>query len=260
MSSAGRCPSDGATGGRCQTDGVPEEWLVEERAASPAELHASWPAATAAPGVRRVAVCRPTGAALVIGSTQSIDIVDTDMARSAGIDVVRRRSGGGAVLVTPDDPVWIDVWVPAADDRWNADVTGAFGWVGMAWGTALGHLGLHGIDVQGAGPGACTRWSSLVCFGGVGAGEVSVGGRKVVGLAQRRTRAGAWFHSACVQHWDPTVLLGLLDLSPGERAAASEGLSAAVTGVADEVRRMRAPGGGASGPADVVAAFLGSLG
>ena len=59
-------------------------------------------------------------------------------------------------------------------------------------------LGLTGVDVQGAGPGACTRWSSLVCFGGVGAGEVTVDGRKVVGLAQRRTRHGAWFHGACV--------------------------------------------------------------
>lgn len=238
---------------------MPEEWLVEERAGSPAGLHASWPAAAVDPGVRRVAVCRPTSTALVLGSTQSIEIVDTEMARSAGIDVVRRRSGGGAVLVTPDDPVWIDVWVPAGDDRWSADVTGAFGWVGMAWGSALGRLGLDGIDVQGAGPGLCTRWSSLVCFGGVGAGEVSVGGRKVVGLAQRRTRAGAWFHSACVQHWDPTILLGLLDLSPGERAAAGEGLATAVTGVADEGRDTGAPGGGARGPADVVVAFLDSL-
>ncbi len=245
--------------GRCQTDGVPEEWLVEERVASPTELLAGWPAAAADPGVRRVAICRATGTALVLGSTQSIDSVDGEMAQSAGVDVVRRRSGGGAVLVTPDDPTWIDVWVPTGDDRWDPDVTRAFGWMGAAWGSALGRLGLDRIDVQGSGPGACTRWSSLVCFGGVGAGEVSVGGRKVVGLAQRRTRAGAWFHSACVQHWDPTDLLELLDLSPGERAAANEGLSAAVTGVADEVARLRGPGEGASSPLDVATAFLESL-
>ncbi len=259
---------------------MPGEWLIEERRAAPAGLHASWPAVERDPEVRRVAVCRPTGTAVVLGSTQSFDVVDVESARSAGIDVVRRRSGGGAVLVTPDDPVWIDVWVPTGDERWSADVTRAFGWVGAAWGRALGRLGLDpgieggvdkadlgpiqgspdgrpaGVEVQGSGPGACTRWSSLVCFGGVGAGEVSVGGRKVVGLSQRRNRWGAWFHTACVRHWDPALLLELLDLSPGERAAASDGLSAAVTGVGDE---MGARGGGASTVDEVVAALLASL-
>ena len=164
--------------------------------------------------------------------------MDGDVARAAGVDVVRRRSGGGAVLVTPDDPVWIDVWVPLGDERWSADVTGAFGWLGAAWGATLTRLGLDGVEVQGSGPGVCTRWSSLVCFGGVGAGEVSVQGRKVVGLAQRRNRSGAWFHTACVRHWDAALLLEVLDLSPGERAAASEGLSGAVTGVADALEAV----------------------
>ena len=242
--------------GRCQTDGVRGTWLVEEREAAPTELLASWPATDRDPGVRRIAVCRPTGTSVVVGSTQPIEVVDAEVARSAGIDIVRRRSGGGAVLVTPDDPVWVDVWLPAGDPRWSADVTAAFGWVGTAWATALDRLGHDGIEVQGAGPGACTRWSSLVCFGGVGAGEVSIRGRKVVGLAQRRNRRGAWFHTACVRHWDPTLLLELLYLSPGERAAASEGLSAAVTGVGDE---STAGDAGAATAAAVVSALLESL-
>jgi lipoate-protein ligase A len=239
---------------------VPGEWLVDERVATPAELHTSWPAAERDPGVKRLAVCRPTRTAVVLGSTQSLDVVDTEVAQTAGIDVVRRRSGGGAVLVTPDDPVWVDVWLPIGDERWSADVTGAFAWVGAAWGAALGRLGLDGVEVQGSGPGACTRWSSLVCFGGVGAGEVSVGGRKAVGLAQRRNRSGAWFHTACVRHWNPTLLLELLELSPGERAAASEGLSGAVTGVADEAAaEVAASGGDVPTGVDMVAAFLDSL-
>jgi len=230
--------------------------MVEERTATPAELHASWPATDGDPGVRRIAFCRPTRTAVVVGSTQPVDVVDAEVARRAGIDIVRRRSGGGAVLVTPDDPVWVDVWLPAGDPRWSTDVTAAFGWVGTAWAAALERLGLDRVQVQGAGPGACTRWSSLVCFGGVGAGEVSVGGRKVVGLAQRRNRRGAWFHTACVRHWDPTLLLELLDLSPGERAAASEGLSGAVTGVVDEsAGRSR----GVVTAAAVETAFLESL-
>ena len=235
---------------------MPGEWQIEERHAAADALHGSWPAVDADPTVRRVARCRPTAAAVVLGSTQRLDVVDAEAARTAGIHVVRRRSGGGAVLVTPDDPVWIDLWVPTGDDRWSSDVTGAFGWVGAAWGAALARLGLEGVDVQGSGPGACTRWSSLVCFGGVGAGEVSVGGRKVVGLAQRRNRSGAWFHTACVRHWDAALLLELLDLSPGERAAASDDLSGAVTGVADV---SVAAGRAAPSGDDIAAALVASL-
>ncbi len=214
---------------------MPDAWEVDERAGRAATLHGSWPAVDRDPSRRRVGVCRPTRSAIVLGSTQRPGVVDRAAAEGAGLDVVRRRSGGGAVLVTPDDPVWIDVWVPTADPRWQADVTGAFGWLGSTWARALQRLGLADVAVQGASPGACTRWSSLVCFGGVGAGEVTVGGRKVVGLAQRRNRYGAWFHGACLVRWDPTVLLGVLDLLPEEREVAAADLATAVTGVDDVV-------------------------
>ena len=82
------------------------------------------------------------GPAVVLGSTQPFELVDTEAARTAGIEVVRRRSGGGAVLVTPDDPVWIDLWVPTGDDHWSADVTAAFAWAGATWARALTRLGL----------------------------------------------------------------------------------------------------------------------
>ena len=121
---------------------------------------------------------------------------------------------------------------------------------------ALDRLGVPDSEVQGAGPGACTRWSSLVCFGGVGAGEVTVAARKVVGLAQRRNRSGAWFHGACVLRWDPTLLLEVLDLSPGERAAAAVGLGAAATGVADALVGDPSLGGRAIPDRDDVASAL----
>jgi lipoate---protein ligase len=35
-----------------------------------------------------------------------------------------------------------------------------------------------------------TPWSELVCFAGIGPGEVMLDGRKLVGLSQRRTRDG----------------------------------------------------------------------
>lgn len=243
-------------GGGCKTGPVPARWRIEERVATAAGLHSTWPEVDRQPTERAVAVCHPTGRAVVLGSTQAPGVVDAAAAASAGVDVVRRRSGGGAVLVVPGDTVWIDAWVPATDSLWIPDVTRAFHWLGQVWGTALERLGFTGVEVQGAGPGACTRWSTLVCFGGMGAGEVTVGGRKVVGLSQRRNRSGAWFHSACNQHWDPDALLSVLALGDDERAAASADLAGAAAGLADV-----APSG-ASGPPRgdrVVAAFLDSL-
>ena len=201
-----------------------------------------------------MAICLPTGPAVVLGSTQDTDVVDAEAAKGAAFTVVRRRSGGGAVLVTPDDPVWIDVWVPVGHDRWSVDVTRAFEWLGVNWAAVIRGIGLTDVEVQGPGPGACTRWSSLVCFGGVGAGEVTVGGRKVVGLSQRRNRHGAWFHSACVLHWDPSPLVDVLTMTDAERILARDDLAGAVVGVADAVEEAGidpSPTGAA-----LVAAFL----
>jgi lipoate---protein ligase len=224
----------------------PGEWRVEHRVGDGASLHGTWPSVTAGPDRRTVAVCRVTGPSLVLGSTQPETVVDRARAEAAGISVVRRSSGGGAVLVTPDDPVWVDVWVPVGDPLWDRAVDRAFDWLGQAWVDALGGVGLPGTAAHRQGFVACTRWSSLVCFGGVGTGEVvATDGRKVVGLAQRRNRAGARFHSACVLRWDPAPLVEVLALAPAERRSAVAGLTEAVVGAADlaEERGLAVPDG-----------------
>ncbi|HEX6785774.1 MAG TPA: hypothetical protein VF076_01140, partial [Acidimicrobiales bacterium] len=55
-----------------------------------------------------------------------------------------------------------------------------------------------------------TPWSPLVCFSGLGPGEVHAGGRKVVGISQRRTRGWARFQCAAYLRWDPDALVALL--------------------------------------------------
>jgi lipoate-protein ligase A len=172
----------------------------------------------------------------VLGSTQRHEVVDARRAERAGVTVSRRRSGGGAVLVTPDDPVWVDFWVPRGDPLWRDDVARAFDWVGDAWVTALAGLGMEGLGAHRGGYASCTRWSGLIWFGGVGTGEVvTADGRKVVGLSQRRSREGAWFHGACYLHWDPSGLLDVLDLPDHERTAARVALGEAAVGAADLV-------------------------
>ncbi len=221
------------------------EWRVEERNDQGSLLHGSWPSVAEHPGRRAVAVCRVTDVTLVLGSTQPDHVVDRSGLEAAGASVVHRSSGGGAVLVTPDDPVWVDVWIPTGDPLWNPQVDRAFDWLGRAWVEALARTGIPGLTAHAEGFVACTRWSSLVCFGGVGAGEVVSGdGRKVVGLAQRRNRQGAWFHGACVLRWDPVPLVKLLALDPAERQAAAVGLGAAVAGAADLADELGVPAPG----------------
>ena len=93
----------------------------------------------ASPIGRTVWVAEPTAPALVLGSAQP----DTDVRTDAGIEVVRRRSGGGAVLVVPGDVLWVDVIIPAGDELWDDDVGRASHWLGDLWATALGELREH---------------------------------------------------------------------------------------------------------------------
>lgn len=157
--------------------------------------------------------------ALVLGSGQADAVVDAAAATAAGVEVARRRSGGGAVLVVPGTTVWFDVTVPAGDALWDRDVRRSFHWLGQAWVAALARLGVN-ADCHRAAL-VETSWSRLVCFAGLGPGEVTVGGRKAVGLSQRRTRDGCLFQCLATLRFDAPTLLDLLVLDDGERRAAA---------------------------------------
>jgi len=205
---------------------VTGDWPVERASGGAAQFHAR---ALPSGGGRLVRVLTTERTALVLGSTQRDDVVDHEAVRAAGVELVRRRSGGGAVLVEPATTVWIDVDLPVGDPLWTDDVGRSFTWLGRAWADALGSLGL---DAEVNPGGMCTTpWSRLVCFAGLGPGEVTVGGAKAVGLAQRRTRDGARFQTAVHLAWDPAPILGLLALEPAERARAEADLARAVVAV-----------------------------
>ena len=200
-----------------------------------------------APGMGRfVRVCEVTRGAVVLGSTQPQDDVDAAAAARAGLDVVRRRTGGGAVLVEAGALVWVDVGLPAGDPLWQADVGRAFWWLGEAWASALRGVGVEGASVHRGGL-VETPWSRRLCFAGLGPGEVTVGGRKVVGMAQRRNRHGALFQCAVPLRWDSARLAGVLAVGPHERSSAVE-----------ELRRGGAALDGVE-PSEVVAALVARL-
>jgi lipoate---protein ligase len=138
------------------------------------------------------------------------------------------------VLVAPDDPLWVDVWVPADDPLFEVDVGRAFLWLGRAWSEALGQIGLSGLVVASGPTSSAEGASAVACFGAVSSGEVMIDdGRKIVGLAQRRVRAGAWFHGACLGTWDPAALVALLSLSPAHARRLVDELAPAAVGLLD---------------------------
>lgn len=180
--------------------------MVEHFRGTAAQLHALDVPDGGAP---RIWVLDVAGPAVVLGSTQRDDVVDRAAAEAAGVDVARRRSGGGVVWVAPGDPHWIDVIVPRRHPLWTDDVGGAFMPIGRAWQAALSSLGIQGTRLH-EGPLACGPLGGTVCFAGRGPGEVLLGDRKVVGISQRRTRSAARFQCAVPVRWDPVPLARLL--------------------------------------------------
>lgn len=168
-------------------------------------------------------------ALLALGSAQREHVADLAAAEAGGVDVVRRNTGGGAVLLLPGDCLWIDVLLPRGDRRWVDDITRSAHWLGDAWARAFRTLGVD-TAVHRGGLGQ-TPWGRLVCFGAIGPGEVTIRGRKAIGISQRRTRAGARFQCLAYTRWDPEPLLDLLALDPVARAIAADDLATAACGV-----------------------------
>jgi lipoate-protein ligase A len=136
------------------------------------------------------------------------------------------------VLVRPGEVLWVDVLLPHEDPLWEDDVGRSFHWLGQAWVDALATLGVDASWHNG--PMVCTPWCREVCFAGIGAGEVTVDGRKTVGMSQRRTRAGALFQCAGLLRWDPDEIARLLDLGT-EGAAGIASLASALPLDGDEL-------------------------
>lgn len=169
---------------------------------------------------------------VVLGSTQRGDVVDRGRLAHRGVDLARRRSGGGAVWLAPGEVTWVDLVIPVDDPLWEDDVTRSSRWLAAAWVRSLEAAGLTGVRCHG-GAMVEGRWSKLVCFGGLAPGEVMIGDRKVVGVSQRRTREAARFQCALLHRWDPVPLLDVLSLSDDDRRRAAADLGPVAGGVGE---------------------------
>jgi lipoate-protein ligase A len=153
---------------------------------------------------------RSTDAALVLGRGQHARLF-----AGADLPVVGRFSGGGAVLMD-DGLLSLDVLVPAGHPLLDGDLSAPFERIGEAWAAALVELGVPDVVVH-RGPATTPRRASerdrliaAICYATLGRGEVTSGGRKIVGLAQRRRRPGALIQCGLLRRWHPEPLLRAL--------------------------------------------------
>jgi lipoate-protein ligase A len=172
-------------------------WQIDRQRGSAREFHTLDPN----PVDRRTAwIFEVDAPALALGSSQPESDVERTVADRLGIDVFRRHSGGGAVMMSPGSCVWIDIVLPIDDPLWAPDVSMAPLWLGEVWASALAGVGAIDPTVH---RGAMVRppMAGVVCFAGLAPGEVSCAG-KTVGISQRRTRSVARFQTIALLEWD----------------------------------------------------------
>ena len=77
-------------------------------------------------------------------------------------------------------------------------------------------------------------WSDLVCFAGIGPGEVlDADDRKWVGVSQRRTRDWIRLQAMVHRRWDAAAAIDGLALDPARRAVPDPWLVGAVGAIGD---------------------------
>ncbi len=185
--------------------GAADSWIVEELRGTAGELHSRPLDGSVRPLWSWLEV---TGPAVVLGSGQADTVIDQRRAEGAGVEICRRR-GGGTLVWLDRESMWFDVSIASSDPRWETDVGRAFIWLGELLAETLESLGVPATVRTGGllrGP-----WSDLLCFGGLGPGEVSVAGRKLIGLSQRRTRDRARFQGVVYPRWEPGAIQGVVD-------------------------------------------------
>lgn len=157
-------------------------------------------------------------ACLSLGYAQPAGDVDLPRLRARGWDLVRRPTGGRAVLHV--DELTYSVIGPPGEPRLAGTVLESYNRLAAALVEALRLLGLP-VEVQERAA-APNRSPNPVCFEMPSAYEITVGGKKLLGSAQARRREGVLQHGSLPLAGDLTRILQVLafpDEDARQRAA-----------------------------------------
>ncbi len=170
--------------------------------------------------------------AISLGRHQKFSDVDTAAVRELGYDIVRRPTGGRAILHT--DELTYSVSAPANEPHAQGSVMDAYLRLSNALLVGLLDLGLEADKAPGsvrAGPDA-----SAACFEAPSAYEITFGGRKLLGSAQSRRAGYVLQHGSLPLVGDIGRLVDVLALPPAERTSLRADLHARACTVADALR------------------------
>src|SRR5262247_1547582 len=177
-----------------------DEALLQERLARPGP-----------PTLRFFAWAPPT---ISLGFGQRLDgRVDLAAAAAMGIGLVRRPTGGSAILHEgPDLEVTYSVVAGAGDFPGADELLATYRWIGAALECGLRSLGAPArmVPVQPSDPASMPAF----CFARTGSYELEVDGRKLVGSAQRRQGGAFLQHGAIMLGAVPARLRRVF---PGDR-------------------------------------------
>jgi len=174
---------------------------------------------------------RWTPACLSLGYFQAFDTVDLEGCRARGVEIVRRPTGGRAIL--HDRELTYSVTLPAAVLGHDAGIVPSYHRLSLALQAGLQDLGVPAtLAPLAAAPASADH--GPVCFDSPSAHEILLGGRKLVGSAQVR-RAGALLqHGSILIEPQIDALLGCLRLDAVDRGEkAKRRLENAVAGLAE---------------------------
>jgi lipoate-protein ligase A len=158
----------------------------------------------AAPATLRLYSWEP--ACLSLGYAQPSAEIDLPRLREHGWEMVRRATGGRAVLHT--DELTYSVIAPLDEPRVAGSVLESYQRLAGALVEALRLLGLP-VEVHEGAP-ASNKSPNPVCFEVPSSYEITVGGKKLVGSAQRRSRDGILQHGSLPLYGDLTRILQAL--------------------------------------------------
>ncbi|MFN2610557.1 MAG: biotin/lipoate A/B protein ligase family protein [Actinomycetota bacterium] len=122
---------------------------------------------------------------LSLGSNMTLPAGTLERASMMGLDMVRRPTGGGAVVHRGD----VTYSFVAPDP--GGSTTRTYMWIADALLRAFEHLGLDAQVSQHAGPA-----DALACFSRPTGADISIGGRKICGSAQVRRRGWLLQHGS----------------------------------------------------------------
>lgn len=145
---------------------------------------------------------------LTVGYSQNAGRdVDQARCRDLGIPLVRRPTGGRAILHHME--LTYSVVAPVHHPRFPPNLRGTYCVIAEALLFCLKNMGLNSVAIsKGVPPGLGSRSPS--CFSSLNHSEISVDGRKLIGSAQHRTQRAFLQHGSVVIDCDRRLLNSLL--------------------------------------------------